>query len=135
VLCGTKEIDLDLLLLGAMITGMSGAFRTPWKLACLRNLEMPAHIRRIRQFDQSDPRCSLPRLLEATLMFDATDPRDKFYALYGLTSTNLTMALLKASATLDSLEMASGKRGEGYDLPSWMPALKAASLSKISITS
>ncbi|KAK5113817.1 hypothetical protein LTR62_003201 [Meristemomyces frigidus] len=100
----------------------------------------------IRQAKASDPRLQLSGLLQASQMFDATDLRDKLYALYGLTTTNLdslglspdyslppqwvfiqTMfGLVRASGNLELLELVEVASREDLTLPSWVPSLKAS---------
>ena len=85
----------------------------------------------------------LPKLISATRTFGATDSRDRLYALYGITSTNLeplgltpdytigareaftksTHALISSQGHLGLLELAEGHRTADANLPSWVPAL------------
>ncbi|KAK5679132.1 hypothetical protein LTS10_008791 [Elasticomyces elasticus] len=141
--CGDSSLDFDELMWAVGIALVATTERS--SAASIGALQHLMFLSGIRQAKRSDERLRLPRLLEAVQMFGATDPRDKFFALFGLTSTNLSglglqadysapadwvctrtlTTLMKDAGNLDLLELVNRPSKSMPTLPSWVPSLEA----------
>ena len=142
--CGFATLDVDVLLLGAMIYVRQQLVNN--KMNLLPNSDAAHLLTELRYSNPDAKLLDLPDLLAASRQAGSSEKRDNFYALYGLTTTDLsalglradysapveralvdaTHALLKAQGNLNLLELAEGQpRGGAVDigeLPSWVPA-------------
>ncbi|KAK4902204.1 hypothetical protein LTR27_001107 [Elasticomyces elasticus] len=141
--CGDSSLDFDELMWAVGIALVATTERS--SAASIGALQHLMFLSGIRQAKRSDERLRLSRLLEAVQMFGATDPRDKFFALFGLTSTNLSglglqtdysvpadvvytrtlTTLMRDDGSLDLLELVNGTSKSMPTLPSWAPSLEA----------
>ncbi len=136
---GSEQIELDKLYIGLAISGTTTLHGLQRMARSIQTLLFQYELR-----ENGGPNSSLrdlAKLLLYTRRFEATDPRDKVYALYGLTSasfdaldvradyhmkvadlyTKVTYALLKQGQTLDLLEVPRGVSNFRQTLPSWVP--------------
>ena len=141
VQCGSAKIDFDIMLLGIfmVIISISGS-RLRHTLGNTKEFMLMTSVRH----QDRGKHLELPELLSATRTFGATDSRDRLYALYGITSTNLEAlsltpdytidareaftkvipALIRSQGHLGLLELTEGQATSDANLPSWVPALK-----------
>ncbi|KAK3635911.1 hypothetical protein LTR56_014449 [Elasticomyces elasticus] len=141
--CGGASLDFDELMWAVGIALVAITERS--SAASIGALQHLMFLSGIRQAKRSDERLRLPRLLEAVQMFGATDPRDKFFALFGLTRTDLSRLdlqtdysaptdfvytrtltkLMKDAGNLDLLELVNKPWKSMPTMPSWVPSLEA----------
>ncbi|KAK5690904.1 hypothetical protein LTR97_012067 [Elasticomyces elasticus] len=141
--CGSASLDFDELMWAVGIALVAITERS--SAASIGALQQLMFLSGIRQAKRSDKRLRLPRLLEAVRMFGATDPRDKFFALFGLTRTDLSRLglqadysapadfvytrtltrLMKDAGNLDLLELVNKPWTSMPNMPSWVPTLEA----------
>ena len=141
VQCGSAKIDFDIMLLGIfmVIISISGG-RLRHTLGNTKEFMLMTAVRH----QDRGKHLELPELLSATRTFGATDSRDRLYALYGITSTDLEavgltpdytigareaftkaiLALIRSQGHLGLLELTEGQATSDANLPSWVPALK-----------
>ena len=137
VMRGGEKMDLDRLYIGIAI--MAATIRRG-----LQKVARSMHAL-LLQYELKEKRneklTDLSKLLIYTRRFEATDPRDKVYALYGLTSTDLShlglradyhmavsdvfklvaRTLLQKANGLELLEVPRSTKRDMQTLPSWAP--------------
>lgn len=147
VMCGNEQIDLDRLYIGVALM----AATTP---SGLRRVARTVHAL-LLQYELKEKRnqelTQLAKLLLYTRRFEASDPRDKVYALLGLTSTDIAAlglradyhfsvaevykrvaaALLQHEHRLELLESSRGETALRKLLPSWVPDWSDSSPSEV----
>ncbi|KAK5737564.1 hypothetical protein LTR17_006611 [Elasticomyces elasticus] len=141
--CGGASLDFDELMWAVGIALVAITERS--SAASIGALQHLMFLSGVRQAKRSDERLRLSRLLEAVQIFGATDPRDKFFALFGLTRTDLSRLglqadysaptdfvytrtltrLMKDAGNLDLLELVNKPWKSMPTMPSWVPSLEA----------
>ncbi|KAK1822028.1 hypothetical protein LTR12_003552 [Friedmanniomyces endolithicus] len=149
VQCGEAQVDFDELMWAVSIAMLATAGRKRQVALGRSNLKKLMFLSSLRQSKPSDASLGLPRLIEAAQSFGATDPRDKFFALYGLTNTNLpslglgadyslpadwvymqtVSTLMRESGSLQLLELVNKPSKRSPLLPSWVPSLEPSTLA------
>ncbi|KAK3114511.1 hypothetical protein LTR53_007115 [Teratosphaeriaceae sp. CCFEE 6253] len=144
VRCGDASLDFDELMWAVAIALTARAERN--SSASLGAFAQLKFLGGIRQAKRADQRFSLIKLLEAAQMFASTDPRDKFYALYGLTTSDLpsmgivadysapadwvymhtVVRLVQESGDLRLLELVDKPSEQLPNLRSWVPSLSTS---------
>ncbi|KAK0254812.1 hypothetical protein LTR12_001921 [Friedmanniomyces endolithicus] len=144
VRCGEAQVDFDELMWAVSIAMLATAGRKRQVALGRGNVKQLMFLSSLRQAEPSDASLGLLRLIEAAQSFGATDPRDKFFALYGLTITNLpalglgadyslpadwvymqtVSTLMKESDSLQLLELVNKPSKRSPLLPSWVPSLE-----------
>ncbi|KAF4635771.1 hypothetical protein G7Y89_g2325 [Cudoniella acicularis] len=151
VYCGSKSHTWDsfemlsIILLQPGIQSLLVRFSNAGSLAArvLRErLNRPFNIRRIRTDQASEEGMTLSRMVKRTINYDATDPRDKVYAVlstvthdttlepnYNLTKSKVYTAAFKAilqqDGDLSILCLLTAKEFRDESLPSWVPDLSS----------
>jgi len=144
VQCGEAQVDFDELMWAVSIAMLATAGRKRQVALGRGNVKQLMFLSSLRQAEPSDASFGLSRLIEAAQSFGATDPRDKFFALYGLTITNLpalglgadyslpadwvymqtVSTLMKESDSLQLMELVNKPSKRSPLLPSWVPNLE-----------
>ena len=142
MICGQKRTDFDRFMLGAyLIMGSSKHTRLIPVAPQIRASIFASMARGWSEEDSKDSETyRLLTLLRYTRTFESTDPRDKIFALFGLTGTdlpaldlkadyhlsttevykNLAFALLRYTPHLETLETPRGTTQLREQLPSWV---------------
>ncbi|KAJ9652770.1 hypothetical protein H2198_007997 [Neophaeococcomyces mojaviensis] len=146
---GNLTISFDLFVLGSIIAALSLSGKRRANIAAgsgLRKLCTLAYIR-AKALEPQSEELELDRLIVACRSFKATDLRDRFYALYGTSSTDVlqiglhtdytvaarqamisaTFALLKKTKSLQMLELTECCSATDTGLPSWVPSTRSDS--------
>ena len=142
MICGQKRTDFDLFMLGATLI-MASTKQTPFaQVAPFTKYLIFASIVRgwSEELSENSETYRLLTLLQQTRTFRSTDPRDKVFALFGLTRTNLAalnlradyhlpttevyknlaFTLLRHTPHLETLETPRGTTQLSEQLPSWV---------------
>ena len=152
MVCGQQKIDFDIFLLGViLIVSVSrhiGKSQIDHLLGCLFFVNA-------REWQEEKTAVfDLLALLRYTRSFCSTDPRDKVFALFGLTHTdlvrldlradyhfattdvyqNVALAILQETRDLGILETSRGATKLRGTLPSWVPDWSDSSYLGLSIT-
>ncbi|KAK0303159.1 hypothetical protein LTR01_008305 [Friedmanniomyces endolithicus] len=154
VQCGDAQVDFDELMWAVSIAILATAGRKRQVAIGRGNVKKLMFLSSLRQSEPSDASLGLLRLIEAAQSFGATDPRDKFFALYGLTNSDLpslglgadyslpadwvymqtVSTLMKDSGSLQLLELVNKPSKRSPLLPSWVPSLEPSTLAVDSLS-
>lgn len=152
VVCGTKQINFDLLSMALCMSFLTSKSVTAGRPEYFKTILFLSSVRNWR--DQQVPMLALSALLSQARKFHSTDPRDKLFALYGLTSTKAksiglyadyaltteqaytqaVFALLRHKSNLELLELPRGKTKLRQCLPSWVADWSDASALETPLT-
>jgi len=146
---GNVTLSFELLVLGSIIAAITiGGRRRNNNISGsgFRKLLTLAYIR-AKTFTSPCAELEMDNLIVACRAFKATDLRDRFYALYGISSTDVhqlglhndytvgvrqatidaTFALMRKSGTLEMLELTECSGAGDSGLPSWVPSPRSDS--------
>lgn len=146
---GHVTMSFDLLVLGAIVAMMTLVGKRKGNSIAgsgLRKLLTLAYIR-ANALEPESAELEIDKLIVTCRTFKATDPRDRIYALYGISSTDLsqlglrtdytvatrqamidaTFALMRRTRSLGMLELAECRGALDPEWPSWIPSTRSDS--------
>lgn len=141
IICGNMEMEWDTFWGGSLVAFLMGWHGTQSRTTSFNNLFAFKYSRDAAQYDHESKELDLLVMLRSFRQFSATDPRDKVFALYGMTNSSLNdmdltvnyrakvediyvdvaKGIVKTCDTLDILSISKSRSDLAKRLPSWVP--------------